>query len=154
MDTNKIMASKQIIPLPQKPKTKLEKKIIECIPWLSNNNKKSPNKKDINSIQKINKNLHHKLDLLPVSNFLTAGSSFDHNNDNNLTEEGIFREIQHAFLRFFTAILGQYRGYFVQNNQTKLYDFNSELFLEENSGINILYGYIYCYSILDDYYYI
>eukprot|EP01084_Bolivina_argentea_P050535 92941_1 len=107
--------------------------------------------------------IKHELDLLPVSHFLTSGSTIQ-SNDNNKKKnsemmtkqhEIIFRDIQKTFLKFFTSILENYSNkftekqrkndheirnqefvYFKLNKQNDLVEFQRDKFLEEGIDKN------------------
>ena len=147
LDEDQILTTSQsqLEALPKRPKQKLESRIEELLPWLhqqqqsnnqhnGNSNHKSslisPHKhheeKKNNDDNVITQEINHQLDLLPISNFLTSGSTILSNGANNThnkpknsksksqsksknnSSEEIFREIQKAFLKFFTSILANY----------------------------------------------
>lgn len=132
LDNNTIMTtcSDQLEALPRRPKQKLEGRIEELLPWL---NQQSPNKSSKSSKPKhkhsmgigmgnlneekynaanangagtgrITQEINHHLDLLPISNFLTSGSTIQSNDQGVNSKkqrksalqndtEAIFREV-------------------------------------------------------------
>jgi len=189
--------------LPKRPREKLEKRLEEVLPWLSQH--RSPQKGMSSKPSKhkhsmgigggqgggggddggggieekhedahngygggashlITKEIDHSLQLLPISNFLTSGSTIQSTSQSDESSsskkknssadtqnaESIFREIQFAFLKFFTSILENYANkytdkqrkndpelrhkeyvFFRENRQVQQYEFERERFLDE-----------------------
>ena len=161
-DTILTTSQTQLEPLPKRPKAKLESRLDELLPWLNAKNN-SPNKKKHSMVteektdyDRITQHINHKLDLLPISHFLTSGSTISNDNSNKSkmnkqqSSNQIFREIQKAFLKFFTSILENYGKkytesqkkndpnirnkdwvFFKWNKQAKIMEFERDRFLEE-----------------------